>query len=153
MVEARFWLLCLPFILWHINLHKLNDKVSSPSGPIMSTYWLSFFITYFLQNIHIEKIWSFFSNDYSKAIPSQKRTRISSSVSNSFIFHQFGELSLSAKFLVCSKHPSGGWRVTILRLVGDHPKDVRWQFLAVFTWSSFCELSLSAKFQGYNKLS
>ena len=37
------------------------------------------------------------------------RTRISSLVSNSIIFHQFCELSLSAKFLVCSIRPSGGW--------------------------------------------
>ena len=54
-----------------------------------------------------------------------KETRISSSVSNSIIFHQFCELSLSAKFLVCSKHPSGGWPSlgwwgTILRMVGDN---------------------------------
>ena len=54
-----------------------------------------------------------------------KETRISSSVSNSIIFHRFCELSLSAKFLVCSIHPSGGWPslgwwVTILRMVGDN---------------------------------
>ena len=39
---------------------------------------------------------------------------------------RFCELILSAKFLVCSIHPSGGcpslgWWVTILRMVGDHP--------------------------------
>ena len=34
----------------------------------------------------------------------------------------------------CLKYTSF-WRVTILGLVGDHPKDGRWQFLTVFTWS------------------
>ena len=53
------------------------------------------------------------------------KTRISSSVSNSIIFYRFCELSLSAKFLVWSMHPSGGrlflvWWVTMLRMVGDN---------------------------------
>ena len=53
------------------------------------------------------------------------------------IWLSFCELSLSAKFKVCSTLPSGGWPSL----------GWGWPSMEVVIWLSFFELSLSAKFQ------
>ena len=40
-----------------------------------------------------------------------------------------------------------GWWVTILGMVGDHPGDGGQPSMTLFTWSSFGELRLIAKYQ------
>ena len=46
----------------------------------------------------------------------------------------------------------GGWQifegwVTILRIIGDHPRDGCLPSIAMVTWSQFYEVGLGAKFQ------